>query len=92
MTQLSECKVFKLKDSLYQYITIDNIQIETIVTIVGEWSCTIKNLDTDIVLDTPAYELNEDVLFHYNTLLTSRTIDYLIMQHESLRDLLLSMK
>lgn len=92
MTQISECKIFKLKDSLYQYITIDNVQVDTIVTIAGKWSCTIKNLHTDLVLDTPAYELTEDVLFHYNTLLTSRTIDYLIMQHESLRDLLLSIK
>ena len=92
MTQISECKIFKLKDSLYQHITIDNIQVDTIVTIAGEWSCTIKNLDADIVLDTPAYELTENVLFHYNTLLTSRTINYLIVQHESLRDLLLSIK
>ncbi len=92
MKLITECKVFKLSESLYQCININGFQIETIVTIAGEWSCTIKNLHTDLVLDTPAYELTEDVLFHYNTLLTSRTIDYLIMQHESLRDLLLSIK
>ncbi len=92
MKLIAECKVFKLSESLHQFIKINGFQIETIVTMSGEWSCTIKDTYTDLVLDAPAYELTDDVIFQYSTLLTTSTVDYLIFQHKSLRDLLLSMK
>lgn len=92
MKLITECKVFKLSESLYQCININGFQIETIVTMSGEWSCTIKDTYTDLVLDAPAYELTDDVAFQYGIILTTSTIDYLIIQHKSLRDLLFSMK
>lgn len=53
MKLIAECKTFKLSESLYQCININGFQIETIVTMSGEWSCTIKDTYTDLVLDAP---------------------------------------
>lgn len=82
MTQISECKIFKLKDSLYQHLTIGETACETFLTFSGNWHITISKLK----FDKPFGKLSDEELFQYSTILRTEIVNFITNHHEALEN------